>query len=221
MLAAKSWLGLNKSRFVDLEKISHEVGAPESEALAEKISDASVTLLRNDNDLLPLPAPSRVRIVTFTEEPNFDVGRELERVLQPHVAAVSLSHLSNESSREFIQQITAQFQETDVVLLGVYLSIAAWKGHSSFSPAVQEFLAGLDKLPKPVITVAFGDPYVLAKLPTTAVVMTPFTGAMMGERSIARAVLGQIGIAGKLPVTIPGKYKIGEGMQLFSEKRQF
>jgi hypothetical protein len=59
---------------------------------------------------------------------------------------------------------------------------------------------------------------VLAKLPTTDVVMTPYTGALMGERSIGKASLGQIAITGKLPVTIPGKHKIGEGMQLFLKK---
>lgn len=216
ILTAKSWLGLDQTRFVDLEKISNVVGAPQSEELAEKISDASITLLRNHNNLLPLAAQSRVHIVTVTEEPNVEIGRELERVLQTKVAAVSLSHLSNESSRESIQQLMVQFKDTDVVLLGIYLSIAAWKGQPSFSPAVQEFLESPDKLPKPVITVAFGDPYVLAKLLTTEVVMTPYTGAMMGERSIGKAVLGEIAITGKLPVTIPGKYKIGEGIQLLS-----
>jgi beta-glucosidase-like glycosyl hydrolase len=214
ILAAKAWLGLDRSRLVDIEKISNEVGSPEAELLAEKISDASVTLLRNRDNLLPLSANRRVQIVTITEEPNLEVGRELQQILQSQVASVSLSHLSNESSRETLQQIIAPLNESDVVLLGVYLSIGAWKGRSSFSPAIQDFFAQIGESAKPVITVAFGDPYVLAKLPATDVVMTPYTGAMIGERSIGKAVLGKIAITGKLPVTIPGKFKIGEGMQL-------
>jgi beta-N-acetylhexosaminidase len=108
----------------------------------------------------------------------------------------------------------ARVEEADVILIGVYLSIGAWKGAQRFSPSVEEFFARVGQLSKPVILVAFGDPYVLAKLPTTAVVMTPYTGAMMGERSIAEAIVGMIDITGRLPVTIPGKYKIGEGIQL-------
>ena len=73
-------------------------------------------------------------------------------------------------------------------------------------------------LPKPVITVAFGDPYVIGKLPETAVMLTPYNGAKVGERAIAKALLGAIDITGKLPVTIPGKYKIGDGIQLLMKK---
>jgi beta-glucosidase-like glycosyl hydrolase len=221
LLAAKSWLGLDRARLADLEKISSAVGAPESALLAEKIAEASVTLLRNHHDLLPLPAKSRVHIVAVTEEPNLAVGKELEQILQPHAAAVALSHLSNQNSREFIQQMVARFDESDVVLLGVYISIAEWKGRSSFSPALQDFFTHIGETTKPVITVAFGDPYVLAKLPATDVVITPYTGAILGERAIGKAILGEIAITGKLPVTISEQYKIGEGMQLFSKKGRF
>jgi beta-glucosidase-like glycosyl hydrolase len=137
---AKSWLGLERSRFVDVEKISSEVGAPESEALAGKISEASVTLLRNHGNLLPISAKSRLQIVIVTEAPNLEAGRELEQVLQPHIAAVSLSRLSNESSREFIQQVVARFQEADVILFGIYLAIGSWKGQAVFRPLCKSFL---------------------------------------------------------------------------------
>jgi beta-N-acetylhexosaminidase len=83
---------------------------------------------------------------------------------------------------------------------------------------LQDFFAQIGALPKPVITVAFGDPYVIGKLPETAAVMTPYNGAKVGERAVAKAILGKIDITGKLPVTIPGKYKIGEGIQLLKKK---
>ncbi|MDZ7288594.1 MAG: glycoside hydrolase family 3 protein [candidate division KSB1 bacterium] len=218
ILVAKSWLGLDQSRFVDIENVSREVGAPESEALSEQIANASVTLLRNHNNLIPLSKTARVHIVTITEAPNLEVGRELEQALQPHVAAVAVTRLSNESSQESIQQVVVNFKEFDAVLMGVYFSIGAWKGAHRFAPAIEEFLAQIGRLPKPIITVAFGDPYVLAKLPTTEVVMTPYTGAPIGERAIGKAIIGKIAVTGKLPVTIPGKYKLGEGMQLFLKR---
>jgi beta-glucosidase-like glycosyl hydrolase len=217
ILTAKSWLGLDRSRLVDIEKISDVVAAPETEALADQISDVSVTLLRNQNQLLPLPATTRLKIVAVSEEPYPEFGRELLRQLESQLAMVSLSHLSNESSREFIQRM-AQFDDADVILLGVYLSIGAWKGKPTFSLALQDFFAQIGALTKPVIAVAFGDPYVIGKLPETAVIMTPYNGAKVGERAIAQAIIGRIDITGKLPVTIPGKYKIGEGMQVLMRK---
>jgi len=217
ILTVKSWLGLERSRLVEIEKISDRVAAPETEALADKISNASVTLLRHQNNLLPLPATTRLKIVAVSEEPYPEFGRELLRQLESQLATISLTHLSNQSSREFIQQ-TARFDDADVILLGVYLSIGAWKGKPAFSPALQDFFAQVGALSKPVITVAFGDPYVIGKSPETAVMMTPYNGAKIGERSIAKALIGAIDITGKLPVTIPGKYKIGAGIQLLMKK---
>ena len=217
ILAVKSWLGLDRSRLVDIEKISDLVAAPETEALADKISNASVTLLRHQNHLLPLPANTRLKIIAVSEESYPEFGRELQRQLESQLAAVSLTHLSNQSSRELIEQ-TARSDDADVIVLGVYLSIGAWKGKPTFSLALQDFFAQIGALPKPVITVAFGDPYVIGKLPETAVMMTPYNGAKVGERAIAKAILGKIDITGKLPVTIPGKYKIGAGIQLLMRK---
>jgi beta-glucosidase-like glycosyl hydrolase len=217
ILAVKSWLGLDRSRLVEIEKISDRVAAPEAEALAGKISEASVTLLRNKNQLLPLPETTRLKIVAVSEEPYPEFGRELLLQLESQLATVSLTHLSNESSREFIQRM-AQFDDAEVILLGVYLSIGAWKGKPAFSPALQDFFAQVGALAKPVITVAFGDPYVIGKLPETAVIMTPYNGAKIGERAIAKAIIGRTDITGKLPVTIPGKYKIGDGIQLLMKK---
>ncbi len=213
ILAVKSWLGLERARVVEVEKISEIVAAPETEALADSISNAAVTLLRHQHNLLPLPAHTRLKMVVVSDEANSEFGRELQRHLESRLPAISLVRLSNESSRELIQQ-SLQGEDADVILLGLYLSIGAWKGKPSFSPALQEFFARLGDLPKPVITAAFGDPYVIGKLPETAVIMTPYNGAKIGERAIARALLGAIDITGRLPVTIPGKYRIGEGIQL-------
>lgn len=216
ILTVKSSLGLERSRLVEVEKISELVATPETEALADKISNASVTLLRHQNNLLPLPATTRLKMVAVSDEPYSEFGRELRLQLESQLAQVSLTQLSNASSRELIQQ-TARFDDADVMLLGVYLSIGAWKGKPTFSLALQDFFTQVGTVPKPVITVAFGDPYVLGKLPETTVIMTPYNGAKVGERAIAQALLGAIDITGKLPVTIPGKYKIGDGILLLKK----
>jgi beta-N-acetylhexosaminidase len=96
----------------------------------------------------------------------------------------------------------------------VYLSIGAWQGKLELSPRLTDFLGRTSSLRTPIITVAFGDPYVIAKLPDTEVVMTPYAGHGRAERSVAAAIVGEIDIEGKLPVTIPGKYAIGEGLNL-------
>jgi len=218
ILDAKSWVGIDRERFVDVANVTNLVGSPEADSIAASTFDDAVTLLRNKGDLIPLLRPSRVRIVTLTDVYNSQVGQELQRIFKVHHPLTSLEHLYNGSGHDEIQDVTNNLQRADAVVLAVSLSIGAWKGKLGLSPHLIDFLQRISKLQKPVITVAFGDPYVISKLPDTDVVMTPYAGGERAERSVAAALLGEIDIKGKLPVTIPRKYAIGEGVELHSHE---
>jgi hypothetical protein len=217
ILSAKAWVGLAEKRMVVVDSIFTVVGAPAFQKTAEEISDASVTVLRNEGNLLPLPRTTRLHIVTVTEEPYLQVGTDLLNELQPLVASTALTHVSNETGRERFDDIRTSLQQSDVVLVGVYLSVIAWKGERRFAKPLEEFLNSLSHLQRPVILVAFGDPYVLGKMPETQVEMTPFNGTILAEQSVARAIVGKIAIGGKLPVTIPGRYNRGDGLIIRSD----
>jgi beta-N-acetylhexosaminidase len=213
VLTAKSWAGLDTRRTVVVDSIFTIVGSQESQRLADAISDASVTLLRNGGGVLPLGKSTRLKMIMVSEDPLTTIGMDLSAEIAPRVTSVSLARISNETGRERLAEIRNAFRDADVILVGVYLSVVAWKGERRFAPPLDEFLSGLGGLQKPVITVAFGDPYILGKLPVTQVMMTPHNGTVLAERSVARAIAGVIPITGKLPVTIPGRFKRGDGIQ--------
>jgi beta-N-acetylhexosaminidase len=212
ILAAKEWAGLALRRTVNVDSIFTVVGAEEFRRKAEEISDASVTLLRNEGSVIPLKKDARVTLVTVSEDPQPQIGIDLQEELEPAVRSASLVRVSNETGSERFREIRGSAEKSDVVLVGIYLSVTAWKGDHRFSKPLDDFLASLSRFPVPVIAVAFGDPYVLGKLPLTQVVMTPFNGTILAERSVARAVAGTIGISGRAPVTVPGRYNRGEGI---------
>jgi beta-N-acetylhexosaminidase len=214
ILSAKAWVGLSKSRTVDVDSIFTRVGKPEFQKIAEEISDASVVLLRNQDSTLPLNKEARLHIVAVTEDPGWIVATDLSTALGTSVRATTLTRVSNETGTERFSAIRASLKECDVMLVGIYLTIAAWKGEHHFSKPLEEFLSSLSHLPQPVILVAFGDPYVLGKLPETAAIITPMNGTILGEMSVARAIAGKTEIKGKLPITIPGRYPRGTGLNL-------
>lgn len=214
ILAAKSWVGIDRNRLVDVTSVSDVVGSPEADSIAQSICDLSVTLLRNKGELIPLLSPKKIHIVTLTNEYSPQVGQELQRVLQVHHPLTTLTRLFDGSGSEETQNVLRNLDTSDVVVLAVYLSIGAWRGKLELSPRLTDFLRRLSEVRKPIITVAFGDPYVIARLPNTDVVMTPYAGHGRAERSVAAALVGDIDIKGKLPVTIPGKYAIGDGLYL-------
>jgi len=214
VLSAKQWTGLADKRTVDIDAIFTSVGKPEFQQIATSVSNASVTLLRNEGKIVPLDSTKRVVMISVTEDPWPTAGSELQNHLQRHVVSASLLHVSNETGREQFARVDSLCRSADVVVVGIYLSVVAWKGERHFAPPLDDFLLSLGKFPRPVVVVSFGDPYVLGKLPVTPGILTPYNGTVEAELSVARALLGEIPINGTLPVTIPGRFRRGEGISL-------
>jgi beta-N-acetylhexosaminidase len=174
----------------------------------------AVTLLRNEGHVLPLKKETRVHIVSITEEPDLFVGEALSDMVWGGVGSATTSRLWNGSSKETVDQNAAELRGADVIVLGVYVSIGAWKGESKFSAHLQSFLNELARSKKPVVTIAFGDPYVLGRIPLSEGIIAAYAGLRKSEEAVGRALIGTSEVIGKLPVTIPGRFKRGEGIHL-------
>jgi beta-N-acetylhexosaminidase len=71
---------------------------------------------------------------------------------------------------------------------------------------------------RPVTMVALGNPYLLRAYPKAAALLATYSTVPPSEVAAVRALFGEIGITGKLPVTIPGIAAIGDGMQVTAGK---
>ncbi len=149
ILRAKAWVGLDRHRTVSIDSIFKVVGDPKFQKISEEISDASVTLLNNFGRVLPLSRTARAQVVTITEEPTSAVGLELLNGLQSSIGSATLTRISNDTGRERIAQLKDDAKHSDVLLVGIYLSVVAWKGDRRFSQALEEFLVGLRQLSDP------------------------------------------------------------------------
>jgi beta-N-acetylhexosaminidase len=66
----------------------------------------------------------------------------------------------------------------------------------------------------PVTLVALGNPYLARNFPNAAAYVTTFSPTATSETALAKALFGEIPITGRLPVSIPGVAKFGDGIQL-------
>jgi beta-N-acetylhexosaminidase len=214
LLEAKMWLGLGQQRLVNVEEISNVVGSPKAEVIADSMFRDAVTVLRNEGHLLPLKKKARVHIVSITDEPDLFAGEALGDAVRSGVQSVTISRLWNGSSKETVDRNAMELGNADVIVLGVYVSIGAWKGENKFSADLQDFFKTLARSKKPIITVAFGDPYVLGRIPLSDGVIAAYAGLPKSEEAVGRALLGMSEVIGQLPVTIPGRYKRGDGIHL-------
>lgn len=216
ILTAKAWLGLNRVRSVDPRKIMTTVGSPEAEAVSKGIARDAITLLENRDNTIPIQTRKSVKVavVVLSDVSNGNVGRDFISILNEKYSSVTASHINNSTGADLVAAAIKTARQSEIVILPTYVSLGSWKGALRLPAPVKEFLQVASSLKKPVIAVSFGDPYILSEFSKFSAILCTYTGLRTMEEAVVEALRGQIDIKGKLPVTIPPRYKRGDGIEL-------
>ena len=222
VLEAKARLRLNTTRLVDLDKVATVVGGRAHAAVARAISERSITLVRDLQSQVPmrLAHERSVLAISVLDYPGgwrvAAPGRSFLPALKahwPNVTAVELSDRSTSGERELVAAMAPRF---DAVVLGIYVRAASGSGRLDLAPELVRLvnLLGRSGTPtRPVVACFFGNPYVAASVTDLPAMLVTYDLGDLAEASAARALIGEIGISGKLPIAIPGLAAAGEGME--------
>jgi len=212
LLSAKERLGLDRKRFVDLEAIGDVVDSPESNERAHQIAERALTLVRNQDNLVPLAAPGRACYAVLSETRYSAEGlvfaQELRKRGQAGVAALDPS-LSRQDMDDAIRRLPAS---CTVFVVAAFASVGANRGTAGLAGELPGAIETIISLGKPVVLVAFGNPYLLRDFPQVAAYLATFTTVPPAEVAAVKALWGEIGIHGHLPVSIPSLARLGEGI---------
>src|SRR5438874_2357911 len=216
ILDAKARLGLNKSRLVDVNSINSHFAETAWQKQAQEISDRGITLLRDTPHRLPLDGtkPSRALLLAFYADPEPTPGEDLERELRRRFDSVTTLR-ADTRFRDAANLKLPPPDSYDVAILALFVRVSDRKGNVDV-PAEQAALAEqLYNTGKPVVTIAFGSPYLIERFPQAQIWLSAFGISDVAQISMARALFGEIPVRGHLPVTIPGvPLKAGFGMEV-------
>jgi beta-N-acetylhexosaminidase len=74
-------------------------------------------------------------------------------------------------------------------------------------------LSALIEAKAPVIGISFGNPYLLQNFPGLRTYVVAYGDMPSLQQAVARALMGEIDIVGRLPISLPGLYPRGTGIQ--------
>lgn len=214
ILTAKARLGLFRTRHVDPDAIADVIDSPEAERQAQTVADRAITLVKDDQNLVPLVKPDKTCLVVLTESRYSQEGRTLIREAQRHSSGITILKLDSAMPTDMLDLAAKDTATYDVVVVAAFVSVAQYQ--SSSAALAGEFPSLMQHLidsPRPVILIALGSPYLLRSFPNVAAYMASYSTVPPSERAVVRALFGGIPIQGRLPVTIPGFAKYGEGLQ--------
>ena len=218
ILRAKEWAGLPQNRLVDLNSARRHVSTQVNQALSDAIARRSLTLLRNENNLLPLLGPRRrIIAVTLNGGSTASSGRTFVNQLKQHGgdATISAFHLDRRSTPDEYRRALQRAAAHDVILAPTYVAVRTGSGRIGLPQKQQTFLNDLIATGKPVVLIAFGSPYMalgLARQP--AAYIAAYGAADASQKAVAQALFGQSRVDGKLPITIPDLYPFDAGLHL-------
>ncbi len=106
---------------------------------------------------------------------------------------------------------------TDIVV-AAYVTVNAYRGNVALAGNYPDFLNSLIAGKAPVTLVSLGNPYLVRSFPNVSAYLTTYSPTPTSETAVAKALFGEISITGRLPVTIPGIAKYGDGIQLPSSR---
>jgi beta-glucosidase-like glycosyl hydrolase/CubicO group peptidase (beta-lactamase class C family) len=216
ILEAKARLGLDKMRLVDIDALNSRFGSVASQEMAQNISDRGITLLRDKQRLLPLDGtkPARALLLALSPDPEPYPGEDLERELRQRFDSVTTLR----ADTRFVSAANLKLpppDRYDVGLVAFIVRVSDRKGNVEVPPEQAQLAEQLYKTGKPVITLAFGSPYLIESFPQAQTWLAAFGISDVAQISMARALFGEIPIQGHLPVTIPGEnLQAGFGMEV-------
>lgn len=182
-----------------------------NEAVADQIAARGLTLVRDRDGALPLPAAGLAAddlVVTLVDK---DEGQGIVFAASLGADAARMVRLAGDSDAATVDAAVARIAASKRIVLGLHVKVREYQGGVGVPPALRPVLAAL-RPEQGVIAVSFGNPYLVQNLPHADAFVAAYVDTERVERAAAAALRGQAAITGRLPVTIPGVAAGGTGL---------
>lgn len=208
ILIMKHDQGVIEHSQVDVDKVMKTVGKRAHLRAAEKITDATTTLVRNDDGALPIAVDGRSVLVTGY---GVTTGRTLADELTARGADATAFATGTAPTAAEIQQAVTRAESSDVTVV--------LTNNVSATSTQRQLVAALDATDTHLIVVAVRNPYDINRLGDVDGFIATYSYAPPALTSLAKVITGEIRPQGTLPVDIrsaddPAEilYPLGHGL---------
>ena len=214
ILAAKQRVGLFRTRFVEVNGLSDELDDARANSLAQHVAERAVTLVKDDKHLFPIPNPDGACLVIMAESTFTQRGETLTNELRREIKTLKLYMVNPTLADTVLDAIAADASHCTSLYAAAFITVSAGRGSVALEGGLSRFLHTLESGPTPLALISMGNPYLLRDFPNVGAYAATFSTTQSSESAAAKAILGKIAIGGKLPVSIPGVAKVGDGLDV-------
>lgn len=209
ILTLKEQLGLFRRRTVVLDRVGAIVAQQAFMDTAKSIAARSLVLVRDSGGVVAKirQGEGDLALVTYGE-PEWVTA--LPRLLTRRAHRVLTFRLYPTSGPASYDSARGVLSRGDHAVFSVAVRVASGSGTIAMPAALGELIESTSRA-QPTTLVSFGSPYLLGQSPSPAGYLLAWTANPATEDAVANALSGSA-ITGRLPIELPPRYRIGDGL---------
>ncbi len=219
----KTECGLFENKRTDWENVEQNIGISNNGNIAKEIAEKSITLVKNENKIIPLK-PEKINSLTHLVLSTDDGVRDM---LDPIIRDINYTHgnvqnviVNDEISSTRINEIINKISQSDLVVVSLLVRIRMDKGQSTIDETHADLLEQMYKRQIPFVVMSFGSPYLPSYDYLPAYVCAYGYGSV-SQKAASDALWGRKPIQGILPVNLDAHFKQGHGLLSSNRKTGF
>ena len=211
ILAVKQWVGLDKYGPLSTDNIIEDLNTSKAQLLHRSLSEASLTVLKNDNNIFPVKGLDTLKVasVSFGAETTTSFQKTLELYTE-----VSHFVVPVDADENAVSEVKEKLKDFDLVIAGIHDQSKYPRNTLKLSEPALELISDLSTGKNSVFSF-FKNPYVLNKIDgieDAAGLIVAYQDSEISQEVAAQLIFGGIGANGKLPVSVGEKFRSGDGL---------
>ncbi|RLD30041.1 MAG: beta-N-acetylglucosaminidase [Bacteroidetes bacterium] len=212
ILMAKYKVGLHNYKPIGTYNLVEDLNRIEDDVLYEELIENAITVVKNENDILPLLRleTKKIAYVQLGDDDGSVFLNELKKYTKVH-----------EIKASNLDALITKLNNYNTVIVGFHKSNAnPWKSYK-FSNKELVWLYEIARTNTVILNI-FSKPYALLDLKTTKNfegIVLSYQNSKIAQQKTAQIIFGGIQAKGVLPVSIGNEYKVGHGIHYPSASR--
>ncbi|HEX8351137.1 MAG TPA: glycoside hydrolase family 3 N-terminal domain-containing protein [Hymenobacter sp.] len=211
ILRAKYWAGLNQYRPVDLPNLMPNLNRPLSRTVQQQIYEHAVTVVKNQDNLLPFTRLDTLRIASITI--GSPTGSTYGELMNKYQAGPVYSVPNRYAVDSTFERILTRLAPYNTVVVSLH-NMNNTPTHSyGIGEGAIKFLQQLQANPRiKTVVVAMGNAYSLKYLEGARTLVCGYEDNYPSQLVVPQVLFGALPARGRLPVTVSPTLKAGLGV---------
>ena len=212
ILLAKQWCGLDHYQPIELKNLYEDLNTPTADLVNRRLVEASLTLLQNKNNLIPLQKLDTLRIASLSL--GYKSVNDFQEMIENYSPVVHFG-LDRTATRAECDTVIKRLKQFNLVIVHVNNTNNSPAKNFGFTDQSQRVLSAVMRQGKTIVNIS-ANPYILGKIDSLQLAdaaIVSFEDNELTESLSTQLIFGATAAGGKLPVTASANYKFGMGVQ--------